>query len=41
MTRNTGSYWQEHTVIICTYLNGYLLGAPRKYVLHGFDLGLD
>ncbi len=25
----------------CTYLNGLLLGAPRKCVLHGLDPGLN
>jgi hypothetical protein len=25
----------------CTYLNGRLLGAPRQYVLHGLNLGLN
>jgi hypothetical protein len=27
--------------IIMTCMNDHLLGAPRKYVLHGLDPGLD
>ncbi len=26
---------------LCTYLNSYLLGAPREYIHHGLVLGLD
>ncbi len=32
---------KKNTSIICTYLNSYLLGTPREYVLHGLDPGLD
>jgi hypothetical protein len=28
-------------IITHTYLNSHLLGAPREYVLHGLDPGLD
>ncbi len=28
-------------IMTCTYLNSLLLEAPRKYVLHGLDPGLD
>jgi hypothetical protein len=34
-------YGYEHKTMICTYLNSHLLGAPREYVLHGLDPGLD
>jgi hypothetical protein len=34
-------YGYEHMIMICTYLNSHLLGAPREYVLHGLDPGLD
>jgi hypothetical protein len=34
-------YRQECRIMACTYLNSSLLGAPRKYVLHGLDPGLD
>ncbi len=27
--------------ILCTYLSGHFLGAPREYVRHGLVLGLD
>ncbi len=26
---------------LCTYLNSHLFGAPREYVLHGLDPGLN
>jgi hypothetical protein len=28
-------------IMTCTYLNSHLLEAPREYVLHGLDPGLD
>ncbi len=28
-------------IITCTYLNNHLLGAPREYVFHGVDPGVD
>ncbi len=31
------SYRQEYIIMVCTYLNSYLLGAPREYILHGLD----
>ncbi len=31
----------RETVIFCTYLNGFLLGAPREYILHGLNPGLN
>jgi hypothetical protein len=35
------SYRQEHMIITRTYLNSHLLGAPREYVLHGLNPGLN
>ncbi len=28
-------------IMTCTYLNSHLLEAPREYILHGSDPGLD
>jgi hypothetical protein len=33
-------YGYEHMIMMCTYLNSHLLGAPREYVLYGLDSGL-
>jgi hypothetical protein len=34
---------QSKIIVVCdlAYLNSHLLGAPREYVLHGLDLGID
>jgi hypothetical protein len=38
----TSIIWAKNIQLsLCTYLNSHLLGAPREYVLHGLDPGLN
>ncbi len=41
ITRTHDITWEWAYSNYCTYLNSHLLGAPRKYVLHGLSLGLN
>jgi hypothetical protein len=41
ITRDNFFLWHNCVIITCAYFNGHLLGAPREYVLHGLDPGLD
>jgi hypothetical protein len=37
------NFFLQHNYVtkFCTYLNGHLLGAPREYILHGLNPGLN